>query len=152
MNKKYSVLAAFVAVFFWASAFPAVKYCLDYYSPEALMLFRFAVASVVLLGYCCVKKIPPPKFKDLPLFILSGVVGIFCYMWAFNFGTKFVLSGISSFIIAAAPVFTLILSTIFLKEKTPRFGWIGILISFGGLILVAYSQMSGIELNKGVLI
>jgi drug/metabolite transporter (DMT)-like permease len=152
MKRNYSVLAAFIAVFFWASAFPGVKYCLHYYSPEALMLFRFLVASVVLMIYCIIKKVPPPRKKDIPMFALSGFIGIFCYMWAFNFGTSLVASGVSSFIIASGPVFTLILAAVFLKEKTPFYGWMGVLVSLFGLIMVACSQVREMTLNFGVMI
>ncbi len=149
MKLQYCRLAAFFAVFFWASAFPGVKYCLRFFSPEGLMLFRFFVASVVMMGYCIYKKIPPPT-KQLPLLIGSAIIGIFGYMWLFNTGSQMLEAGVSSFIIASGPVFTTILSILFLYEKVRFHTWIGIFISLLGLLLVAYSQVQGFVINWGV--
>lgn len=146
-------VVAIVAVLFWASAFPAVKYALDYFSPEGLMLFRFLIASAALLGYCAVKRVPFPRIRDLPLFILSGATGIFLYMWAFNTGTDMVAAGISGFIIASAPVFTLVMSIILLKERVGARVWFGVLLSFGGIVLISATQLDqgdGFRLNLGI--
>lgn len=149
--RKYDFLiAAFVTVFFWASAFPAVKYSLGYYSPESIMLLRFLVASLVLFLYCLFSKVKVPERKDLPWFALTGFVGMFGYMWLFNTGTAMVTSGLSSFIIATAPVMTLILSIVFLKEKAGKAVWAGILISLVGLVMVAFTQVTGFRINLGV--
>jgi drug/metabolite transporter (DMT)-like permease len=148
--KKTPYIAASITIIFWSSAFPAVKYCLDYYSPEAIMLLRFLVASAVLLGYCAVKRIPPPRKKDLPPFIAAGFVGLFLYMWAFNTGTGMVPSGVSGFIIASAPVFSLIFSIVFLKERAGLLTWLGVIISFIGIAVVASTQVTEMQLNAGV--
>ena len=135
---------------FWSSAFPAVKFSLDHFSPEALMLFRFLIATVLLLTYCVIKKVPLPEKRDLPMFVGCGFIGLFLYMWAFNGGTYMVTSGISGFIIAAAPVFTLILTIIFLKEKTGAMIWIGVLVSFTGIVIIALTQVADFQINFGV--
>ena len=157
MNKLFQskiipYIVAGLVVFFWASAFPAVRYTLQYYSPEALMLFRFIVASVVLIIYCAWKKVPLPKKRDIPLFIASGFVGIFVYMWTFTAGTAFVSAGISSFIIATSPIFTLILAIFFLKEETTLIMWIGVFVSFAGLTIISFTQVVDMQLNVGVIL
>ena len=116
------------------------------------MLFRFAIAAVVLLGYCAWNKIPPPEKRDLPLFIAAGFVGLFLYMWAFITGTSFVPAGISSFIIATAPIFTLILSIVFLKEKAGFLIWLGVLVSFAGIAIISFEQAGGMQFNIGILL
>ena len=145
-------MAAVGTALFWSSSFPAVRYTLEYYSPESLMIFRFLVASAVLLAYCAVKKVPPPRKEDLALFAASGFVGLFLYMWAFNVGTSLVLSGISSFIIASAPVFTLLMSIVFLKEKAGLMLWIGVLISFAGIVIIGTTQVTEMRINIGMLL
>lgn len=137
-------------VLFWSSAFPAVKFALDYFSAGPLMLYRFLVASAVLTAYCAIKKVPLPAKQDLPMFTLCGFVGLFIYMWAFNAGTDLVLSGVSGFIIASAPIFTLIFSIIFLKERASKFIWLGVIVSFFGIVIIALTQMTGLTLNLGV--
>ena len=150
--KKLPYAAAFFAVVLWASAFPAVRYTLGYFTPVALMLYRFIIASLFLLSYCFIKKIPPPKVKDLPLFILSGFTGLFLYMWAFNAGTVTVPAGISSFIISSAPMITLVLTVWILKEKASAFIWSGALIGFAGIGIIAFSRDAYFQLNFGIFL
>ncbi|MCL2828596.1 MAG: DMT family transporter [Oscillospiraceae bacterium] len=147
-----SAIAALATAFLWASAFPAVKYLLDYYSAESIMLLRFFIASLTLLIVAVVKKVKLPERKDLPLFALGGFVGIFLYAWLFITGTDAVPSGVSSFLIASAPVFTALLSVSILKEKVRLFSWIGMAVSLCGLLIITASQMSGFTMNMGVVL
>lgn len=149
-SKVTPYITAGITVLLWASAFPAIRYSLLYYSPETVMLFRFLVASVVLLGYCAIKKVQLPKKEDLPLFMWSGITGFFIYMWAMNAGTAQVVSGISSFIIATVPLFTLILSIVFLKEKSNWSIWIGVGVSLLGIIIIAATQVTEMQVNIGI--
>jgi len=146
-----STIAALTTAFLWASAFPAVKYLLTYYSAESIMVFRFLVASLTLLIVVIVKKVKIPEKKDLPLFALGGFVGIFLYAWFFITGTDAVPSGVSSFLIASAPVFTTLFSIFLLKEKVKLLPWIGMIVALCGLLMITASQMSGFVMNIGVV-
>lgn len=143
-------IAAGVTVFLWASEFPAVKFALCYYSPGSLMLFRFFVAFAFLAVYCGIKKTPLPKKTDLPSFFILGFVGIFLYMLVFNIGAKMIPSGITSFINASTPVFTLILSVVFLKEKAAPTTWLGVLVSLAGIVVISIAEVNELQLNVGV--
>jgi len=147
-----SAIAALITVSLWASAFPAVKYLLDYYSAESILVFRFLIASLVLLAIIVLKKVKPPAKKDIPLFALAGFLGIFLYSWLFISGVNTVPSGVSSFLIASAPVFATLFSIVFLREKVKLLAWFGIILSFCGLMLVTISQMSGFVMNIGVVL
>lgn len=147
---KKSALAALITVFLWASAFPATKYVLDYYSAESLTALRFFIAALVLLLIILIKRIKPPAKEDIPLFVAAGFLGVFLYSWLFITGVNTVPSGVSSFLIASAPVFAALLSIVFLKEKVRLLSWSGIGISFFGLALVTLSQMDGFVINIGV--
>ena len=150
MKNIMPYIAAGISIIFWSSAFPAVRYTLGYFSPESIMLYRFLVASSLLMIYCAVRKVPPPSKKDLPILALTGFFGVFLYMWAFNTGSQMVISGISGFIIASSPIFTLILSILFLKEKSGTKTWAGVLISFIGIIIIAVTQITDMQLNFGI--
>jgi len=147
-----SAVAALITVSLWASAFPAVKYLLDYYSPTSIMVLRFLIASLTIIAVIIVKKVRMPEKKDLPLFALSGFLGIFLYSWLFITGVNTVPSGVSSFLIASAPVFATLFSIAILKEKVKLLSWMGIAVSFCGLIIVTASQMSGFTMNIGVIL
>ena len=144
--------AAMLATFLWASAFPATRFALQYYSPVSLMVMRFVAASLTLLIVGIVKKIKPPRLRDLPMFAASGLTGVFLYSYLFNTGSVSVSAGVSSFIIASSPIFTLILTRIFLKEIVRPICWIGVLISFGGLAAVTLTQVNEFSLDFGIFL
>jgi len=144
-------IAAMFTVLLWGSSFPAIRYTLRTYSPEALMLFRFLFASITLIGIGIIKKIRLPKVKDLPMFAMGGFVGVFLYMLLSKQGAVYLEAGIGSFIVSSTPVFVLILSTLLLKEKAKRACWIGVAVSLIGLMIVALSQTSGFVPDIGLL-
>lgn len=151
-NKTLAYIMAILSVLIWSSAFPASRYALEFYSPMTLMLMRFILASATLVIIGFAKKIRLPDKKDILKFLVGGFVGIFLYMFFFNIGTVTVVSGVASFIVASAPVYTLILSRIFLKEVVKPACWIGVVISFGGLIIIMLSQLSGFAFNFGAIL
>lgn len=150
-KQKSAYIAALFTVILWASAFPAVRYCLGYYSPKSIMLLRFLISSIIFIIIAFIKKIRLPYKKDLPLFIIDGLIGLFLYMLFFNMGTKLIPSGVSSFIVSSSPIFSIILSVLILKEKIKINSWIGVFISFFGLMLISISQINNFSLNIGVL-
>ena len=153
-SKKQALLygAAMLATFLWASAFPATRYALEYYSPVSLMVMRFGAASITLIIVGILKKIRLPKLKDLPLFAASGLSGVFLYSYLFNTGSVSVSAGVSSFIIASSPIFTLVLTRLLLKEIVKPICWIGVLISFVGLAVVTLTQTTEFSFDIGVIL
>jgi len=151
-KQTYTYLAAMLATFLWASAFPATRYALQYYSPVSLMVMRFVAASITLVVVGIIRGMKLPKLKDLPWFAASGLTGVFLYSYLFNTGSVTVPAGVSSFIIASSPVFTLILTRVFLKEIVKPVCWIGVLISFCGLAVVTLTQTTEFLFDIGVVL
>jgi len=151
-NKTLAYIMAALSVLVWSSAFPASRYALEYYSPMTLMLLRFILASATLIIIGFIKKIRLPEKKDILKFLVGGFVGIFLYMFFFNLGAVTVVAGVASFIVASIPVYTLILSRLFLKEVVKPACWIGVAVSFLGLIIIMFNQLSGFDFNFGVIL
>ena len=152
-NKQtFLYAAAFLAAFLWASAFPATRYALSYYSPVSLMVLRFGAASVTLSIIGIIRKIKLPKLSDLPLFAASGLSGVFLYSYLFNTGSVTVPAGVSSFIIASAPIFTLVLTWIFLKEAAKPLCLIGVFVSICGLAAVTLTQITEFSFDIGLML
>ena len=116
------------------------------------MLFRFVFASATMIILGIIKKIRLPKMRELPKLLGGGFVGIFLYMWFINTAMVTVESGITSFIIASSPVFTIILSRILLGEKMKLICWAGVLVSFCGLVVIMLSGTSTFSFSLGVLL
>ena len=116
------------------------------------MLLRFLMASITLIIIGALRGVKLPQRKDLPLIALGGFVGVFLYMLFFKNGAVHLEAGIGSFIVSSAPVFTLVLSTLLLKEKVSWLCWIGIAISFTGLVVIMLGRTMGLAFDFGVLL
>lgn len=145
-------LMAMVTVTCWATSYPTVRYLVPYYSPYSVAALRFFIATVILVAVAVVKKVRVPDKRDYPMFILSGFVGIFLFTVLLNIGVTYVVSGVGSFIINSAPIFTLIMSRLFLKEIVKPACWIGVMLGFFGLATVMLSQIVGFALSIGVFL
>ena len=136
--KKYEYkLYAFGTVFLWASAFVFTKVGLQYFTASALGLFRYISASLALLVIGYIKKIGFPETRDIPKFLFSGAVGFTLYMITFNKGSQSLTSATGSVIIAIAPILTAAFSSFIFKEKINFKGWLSIMVSFVGILVLA---------------
>ncbi len=146
VSLDFRVISAIViTLIFWASAFAGIRVGLKAYCPENLVILRFLTASIVLFIYAVIVRMPLPEKKDLPVIFFLGFLGITVYHLALTYGELKVTAGSASILIASGPIFTAILAVIILKEKIRIWGWMGILISFFGVSLVAIGEGEGVR-------
>lgn len=138
-----------IMIFLWGSAFAGIRVGLVGFSPEHLTLMRLLVGSVTLLVYTIWKKIPFPKIKDIPMFILLGCLGFALYQTALNFGERTVSAGASSLIVSLTPIFIGLFSFFLLKVNIGKQMWIGSVISFIGVVFICVGAEGKISLNSG---
>jgi len=151
-----------IVLVLWASAFagiragmrldPAGAVGADGYGPGELALLRFGVASLVLAVFAGIKRMRLPERWDLPRIALAGFLGITVYHVALNFGELTVNAGAASLLISAGPVFTALLSTVFLHERLTWIGWGGIALAFAGVSLISLSGGKGLHFTPGALL
>jgi len=146
-----TIIALVIAIIFWASAFAGIRAALEDFSPGPMALFRFIVASIVLLFIALFKKTPLPARKDIPFFIILGFFGITVYHVALNYGEITVTAGSASLLIASVPIFTALLAKVFLKERLSSRGWLGIFISFAGIALISLGEGKDYVIDIGAL-
>lgn len=148
-------LLSFTAIFFtiltWSSAFVGIKLGLAAFSPESLTIYRFLVASAVLLVYALWKRIPAPDLADWPRLLGISVLGISAYHLWLNTGEQTIQAGTACLIIAAGPVFTALLSWWWLGERMRLWGWLGMLMSIAGVVLIVGGQGQSVALSWGAL-
>lgn len=148
-NNRKAELLAFITVFFWAVSVVFTKVGTKYYDSTTLAVLRYSFAFLILVIFMVVKKIKLPKLKDFPMFFLAGGVGIAFHMITFNKGVSTLSSATSSILLACTPIFTSVLSVIFLKEKINLYCWISIFISFSGIIVLTLWE-GVFSFNEGI--
>jgi drug/metabolite transporter (DMT)-like permease len=154
-NTKINVrilAAILITVCFWASAFAGIRVGLRAYSPEHLVLLRYLTASLVLAIYALATRMPLPRWRDLPAIMMTGVIGIAFYNVSLAAGEIGVSAGVASMIVAASPIFVALLAMVFLHERLRLWGWLGILVSFSGVGVIALGAGEGLAINPRALL
>lgn len=138
-----------ITLLFWSSAFAGIRAGLAAYSPLHVALLRFGTASVALAIYALITRMRLPAARDVPGIALLGFLGITVYHVTLNIGEVTVTAGAASLLIAAGPIFTALLATIFLGENLRPLGRLGILISFVGVAVIALGEGEGVRFDPG---
>jgi drug/metabolite transporter (DMT)-like permease len=147
-----TLIALGVALVLWASAFAGIRAGLRAYSPGHLAILRFLVASAVLAVYAAIAHFRRPEMRDLPGLAVSGAVGITFYNIALNYGETRVTAGAASLLIASVPIWTALFARFWLHETLTPLGWVGVLLSFAGVALIASGEGEGIRLSPEALV
>jgi len=133
---KYYIFAI-LSMLFWGLTFVWFKIAVAYYEPITIIFVRLILSSVLLFSFIRIsnknESILKVDYKWIALLALSQP---FFYFLGESFGLKYVSSTISSAIIATIPLFSPLAAMWFTREKTNLFTWLGILVSFAGIILM----------------
>ena len=147
-----ALIALCVALGFWASAFAGIRAGLHAYPPAHLALFRYLIASCVLGVYARFAYFRRPEWRDVPGLVLAGSLGITFYNLALNYGETRVTAGSASLLVSSTPIWAALLAMFLLHERLTVLGWIGVLLSFAGVALIASGEGEGIHLAPQALI
>ncbi|MFI7099604.1 DMT family transporter [Streptomyces sp. NPDC050161] len=124
-------------VVLWASAFPAIRVGVGGLGVAGLSFLRLLVAAVVLVAVAPFAGVCLPLRRDLPLIALCGATGMTAYQGLLNWGEVHVPAGTASLLIAAAPVFSVLLAGVFLSEAVTRRIVVGSLVALAGTAAVS---------------
>ena len=154
LKKIYTKLTAkkcaFIAIFFWATAFVLTKVVLKEVDVTILGVLRYFFASIIVIFILIKKKIPLPKVKDIPAFIFAGFSGYAGYIVLFNIATLLSSPSTLSVINALAPAITAIVAYFIFNEKIKLIGWFSMGISFCGILILTLWD-GVLTVNKGIL-
>lgn len=136
----------------WASAFAAIRVGLTALTPVELAAARYLSAAVPAGLYLLVARPPLPSRKDFLRLIVIGVLFISAYAVLLNTGEQTIAAGPASFIIQINPIIVALIAVPLLGERFGLGGWVGTLVSFLGVGLIAYGSGDGLGLNIGALL
>ena len=126
----------------WASAFVAIRYLGQDFSPGALTLGRLLVAALCLAAVALPRGLPHPSRRDLLSIVLIGVLWFGIYNVALNEGERRVDAGTAAMLIQVSPVLIALLAALFLDERFTVNLALGLVLAFGGVALIALSTSS----------
>ncbi|WP_368409744.1 DMT family transporter [Staphylococcus aureus] len=142
MNKlrDTTFLSYLFTIILWGSAFPMIKIALNDFSAESLSAFRLILATIILLPFVIIKKLPTPELRDIPVIFFLGFCGFVIYHTALNFGETLISAGISGILVSTTPIFSSALAYIFLKEHFSKWNWLSSLVAFIGISIISISK------------
>ena len=154
LKKIYAKLTAkecaFIAIFFWATAFVLTKVVLKEVDVTTLGVLRYFFASIIVIFILIKQKISLPKLKDIPAFVFAGFSGYAGYIVFFNMATLLSSPSTLSVINALAPAITAIVAYFIFNEKIKIIGWISMGMSFCGILILTLWNGT-LTVNKGVI-
>jgi len=137
------------AMLFWALNLSFVKIALRELSPLGFNGIRLLFASVVLVIILVLSgeglKVERKTFWKL---VVLGLIGNTAYQMLFIHGIDLTTASNSAIIIAMAPVFIALLSSIMKHERVHAAAWAGIVFSFVGFYLVISSQLGSFQFSS----
>jgi len=140
-------LAVIIANIIWGSAASVFKVSLTNIPPMTLAFWRFFIAALILLAILGKRvSIPLKGVKDLGLLAGYALTGITVNIIFFFWGLELTHSINAPIIASGAPILTLILAMLFLKEP---FRWrtlLGMLLGTIGILVIILQPI----LEKGV--
>ena len=112
-------LGLVLASLLWGANFSVMKAALDELDPLAFNALRFPLAALALLVivHWRGRKLLPPSPKEWWRVAALGLVGHLAYQLFFLFGIELTLAGNASLLIATTPVWVVLLSVLFRKER-----------------------------------
>lgn len=153
-------MAVILAMLFWAGAGIAVKEALLVFEPLTLIVFRFTLAVILMMtiGLLCrnneVLGLQKVRKKDIPLFLIGGLIQPFLY-YLFETYTyqSFASPTIAEAILSMQPILAPIFAWILLRERVTRANIIGILVSTLGMLILLLVGTSDFNIGSpmGVL-
>jgi len=141
-NKKVQLYIIIVlSMVFWGMSFVWSTIVFRYLEPITTVFFRLILSSGILFaGLKIFGKLEKVKREHYKMFLISALFNPFLYFLGENFGLKNSSATISAVIIATIPVFSPIAAYFFLKERLSKLNIVGLIVSFGGVVVMLVNK------------
>ncbi len=140
-EKEKWILLVLLSVI-WGSSFILIKKSLEHFNPYEVGALRVLIAGIILLPFALMNIRKFPK-KHLKWLILAAVTGNFIPMFLFPIAETEVSSSIAGIINSMMPIFVIIVGALLWKFQTTKRQIIGVVISFSGACILAFSGGEG---------
>lgn len=154
LRNIYPYVAAFITLCLWATSFIGIRVALDSWTPGGLAFIRYIVASISLI--CLIPFLDigdriKLNLSDIGMFSTFGLLGVVGYHVGLNIGEKTVTAGTASFIVSQIPLVTLMLNTLFFREKITARGALGLVLGVSGTGIILVGESGELSIQFGVL-
>lgn len=139
INYKKAVLALIIANIIWGAASPIFKWSLEGISPLNLAFFRYFVAFLCMLPFA--KKAFSIRIKDIPTLVLMGLLNTTFNVGLYFIGLAYTASINQPVISSAGPIFVIVASYLFLRDKVSQKVLLGNMIGLTGVLFIVIEPL-----------
>jgi drug/metabolite transporter (DMT)-like permease len=133
-------------VLIWGSTWYAIKFQLGVVEAEVSLVYRFLLASVLLLLYCLITKRNLRFSASQHLFILLQGLFLFSTNYLiFYWATGLLTSGIVALLFSTVIIMNIINAAIFLKQPVKMHVVIGSLFGIAGITAIFWSEVLRVD-------
>lgn len=148
-SKALVYIAAVAYALIIGLSFLFTKLSLDVAGPLDILAHRFTVSFIAIVIPVLFKWVKVDYNKErikkiIPLALLYPVL----FFGFQTFGLQYATSSEAGILLAAAPIFTLILATYFLNEKTTSLQKLSVVLSVSGVIYILVMKGSTLDINN----
>jgi EamA-like transporter family. len=142
-NKSFlSIFLLLILSLIWGTSFILIKQGLKVLTPSELGALRVTAAALFMLPIAVMRLKELKQGDHLKLFI-SGLLGIFFPAFLFAVAQTNINSSVAGILNTLSPVWTMILGAMLFHQRFKGYAILGVVISFGGSILLALSRSGG---------
>ncbi|MBT7950744.1 MAG: DMT family transporter [Gammaproteobacteria bacterium] len=146
-----------VTVLIWGSSWYAIKFQLGVVEAEISLVYRFLLASVILLLFCLVSKRSLRFSPSQHLFIfLQGLFLFSTNYLIFYWATGLLTSGIVALLFSTVILMNIVNGVIFMRQTVKPQVVIGAMFGITGIAAIFWSEVAGMENDvaswKGLLL
>ncbi len=149
-GKPYAALV--LAMIFWSFSFVWFKIANRSYEPITIVFIRLCLAIVFLSAFLWITgRFTRIRKRDRKYFFLLALFEPFLYFLGESFGLTYVSSTVGSVIISTIPVFAVIFAFVIFREKLKLINYLGVIVSFIGVLIFITNSTGNITLDpKGL--
>jgi drug/metabolite transporter (DMT)-like permease len=152
MNRFRTYGAVVLSMIFWSFSFIWFKVANQNFSPVSIVFIRLILAVIILSSYLAITgKYMKIRKEDRKLFLMLAIFEPFLYFLGESHGLTYVSSTMGSVIISTIPVLATLCAWLFFRERLKIINYIGIILSFIGILVFVLNRDGSISFNmKGL--
>ncbi|HSB88585.1 MAG TPA: DMT family transporter [Anaerolineales bacterium] len=130
----------------WGSTWLAITFQLGVVAPEASVVYRFGLASLILMAYAGLRRLPMRyRLRDHVFIALQGI-----FLFCLNYITVYLAeqrlaSGLVAIVFATLTLCNVVLAAVFLRNAIKPRVVLGGLLGLVGLTLVFWRELAGLS-------
>lgn len=142
-----------IAVLSWGSTWYAIKFQLGTVAPEVSIVYRFALASILLFGWCWIRRLNLNFSLKSHLFLIFQGIFLFslnyilCYL-----ATNYLASGLNAVVFSSVMIFNILNSAIIYRTPFNAKVTLGAILGILGICTIFWPQLVILDLSSRTII